>query len=390
MADFSSDVEDNLLAAFKHRDRICEIYFIDVTEYYNGLGGVGLVMDAPFSALTVLDIRSYNFPGPLFPDSFLGGSAPSLRSLHLQAIGYRALPKLLSSASGLVHLHLTDILDWCLPPEELVDSLSLLTRLEQLEIRYQVGLEPRSVHASRRPPPLTRTVLPVLTSLVFSGEGEHFDPLFAHTHFPQLKDVDIAFFNPVIFDVSQISRFIGQTEAFEVFDQAYMLFNRHLDTVDLTLSPSKGITCGHSLMLSIECEGTVWYLMSWARTRHPLPFDIFHRRLPDWANDVGNAQWLELLGHFTAVENLYLSQDLALFIAPALQELSTGEGAMMEVLPVLTHVFIEGLERSESGPVQAAIGKFVAARELSGHPVAVERLVSENKGKKRVGRSIVD
>jgi len=115
-------------------------------------------------------------------------------------------------------------------------------------------------------------------------------------------------------------------------------------------------------MLSIECGGTVWYLKSLARTRRPLLFDNFDGHLPHWANDMGNAQWLELLGFFSSVENLYLSQGLALCTAPALKELATGEGAMTEVLPVQQHVFIEGLERFESGPVQAAIGKFVAAR----------------------------
>ena len=84
---------------------------------------------------------------------------------------------------------------------------------------------------------------------------------------------------------------------------------------------------------------------------------------------------------------LYLSQGLALCIAPALQKLATGEGAITEVLPVLLvqHVFIERLERFKSGPVQAAIGKFVATRELSGHPVAVERSVKENNAVSALG-----
>ena len=379
IANLNPDLGDNLLTAFKHRDRICEIYFNDVTEY--GVHKAGLVMEAPFPALTVLDIRSYKLPGPFLPDSFLGGFAPCLRSLYLQAIGYRALPKLLSFASGLVRLHLVDIPDWYIPPEAMVDNLSSLTRLEQLQLHFHFG--PCSDHASRRPPPLTRTILPVLTSLAFRGEGEYLDHLFAHTHFPQLKDVDIAFFDPVIFDFSQISRFIGHTEAFEVFDQTNMLFN--WGSVDITFSSSKGTTHGHLLMLSIKCGGTVWYLKSLAQTRRPLLFDIFDRHLPHWANDMGNAEWLELLGFFTAVENLYLSQGLALCIAPALQELATGEGAMTEVLPVLQHVFIERLERFKSGPVQAAIGKFVAARELSGHPVAVERLVKENNAVSALG-----
>ena len=378
IANLNTDLGDNLLTAFKQRDRICEIHIDNVSDDW--MDKLELVMEDPFPALTVLDIQSKEEEELFLSDSFLGGSAPSLRSLYLRAIEYQALPKLLSSAPGLVRLHLVDMPDWHISPEEMVDSLSSLTRLEQLELHY---LGPRSNHANRRPPPLTRTVLPVLTSLAFRGEGEYLDHLFAHTHFPQLKDVDIAFFDPVIFDFSQISRFIGHTEAFEVFDQTNMLFN--WGSVDITFSSSKGTTHGHLLMLSIKCGGTVWYLKSLAQTRRPLLFDIFDRHLPHWANDMGNAEWLELLGFFTAVENLYLSQGLALCIAPALQELATGEGAMTEVLPVLQHVFIERLERFKSGPVQAAIGKFVAARELSGHPVAVERLVKENNAVSALG-----
>jgi hypothetical protein len=43
--------------------------------------------------------------------------------------------------------------------------------------------------------------------------------------------------------------------------------------------------------------------------------------------------------------------------------------ALQEVLPALQNIFLEGLQ--PSGPVQEDLGKFVAARQLSGHPIAV-------------------
>ncbi len=49
----------------------------------------------------------------------------------------------------------------------------------------------------------------------------------------------------------------------------------------------------------------------------------------------------------------------------------------MEVLPALQKDFVKSLDPSESGPIQEAIGKFVAARELSGHPTAVQRWEEE-------------
>jgi hypothetical protein len=80
-----------------------------------------------------------------------------------------------------------------------------------------------------------------------------------------------------------------------------------------------------------------------------------------------NPRWLELLHPFTAVKNLYLSQEITRNIAPALQEL-VGE-RVVELLPALQNLFLE--EVNPAGPVQEAIRQFVAARQLLGHPVTI-------------------
>jgi hypothetical protein len=82
-----------------------------------------------------------------------------------------------------------------------------------------------------------------------------------------------------------------------------------------------------------------------------------------WQDDIEDSQWLEVLHPFTAVKYLYLSREFASLIAPALRELAA------EVLPSLQNLFLKDLD--PSGPVQGAIGKFVAARQLAGHPIAV-------------------
>jgi hypothetical protein len=86
-----------------------------------------------------------------------------------------------------------------------------------------------------------------------------------------------------------------------------------------------------------------------------------------WRDDIESSQWLELLHPFTAVKDLYLSQEFVPRIAPALQELV--EGRAMEVLPAPQNLFLEVLQLSE--PVEKAVGRLVAARQLSGHPIAV-------------------
>ena len=87
-----------------------------------------------------------------------------------------------------------------------------------------------------------------------------------------------------------------------------------------------------------------------------------------WTNDaIENTLWLQLFRAFTAVKSLYLCKEFAPGIAVALQEL-VGD-RITEVLPSLQNIFVEGLE--PSGPVEESVGQFVAARQLSGHPIAI-------------------
>jgi hypothetical protein len=88
-----------------------------------------------------------------------------------------------------------------------------------------------------------------------------------------------------------------------------------------------------------------------------------------WQDDVEDEQWQEICHPFTAVKNLYIPERFTQYIASALQEF-VGE-IVTDSLPALESLFVEELE--PSGPVQEAIGKFVTARVLSGHPTAVSQ-----------------
>ena len=91
-----------------------------------------------------------------------------------------------------------------------------------------------------------------------------------------------------------------------------------------------------------------------------------HYEPPDWQDDIENTQWIELLQPFTTVKDLHISKQVTSRVAPALQELS-GE-LVVDLLPGLQNLFVVGLE--PSGPVQA-IEQFIAARTVSGRPVAL-------------------
>jgi len=84
-------------------------------------------------------------------------------------------------------------------------------------------------------------------------------------------------------------------------------------------------------------------------------------------DNVERMQSQEFLSLFTSLRDLRLSKEMALPVIRALKELSRERERV--VLPALQGLFIEELQ--PSGPVQEAIKWFVAAGELSNHPVAV-------------------
>ena len=49
------------------------------------------------------------------------------------------------------------------------------------------------------------------------------------------------------------------------------------------------------------------------------------------------------------------------------------EGVVTDMLPSLQNIFLEGLR--PTGPVHEAIGQFIAARQLSNHPLTVDNWV---------------
>jgi len=81
-----------------------------------------------------------------------------------------------------------------------------------------------------------------------------------------------------------------------------------------------------------------------------------------------DTQWLEFLDPFTSLKNLYLTDEISRHVCGALQELS-GERAT-EVLPSLRNLFVDGSRSLEH--LQETIKPFVATRQLSGHPVAID------------------
>jgi hypothetical protein len=221
---------------------------------------------------------------------------------------------------------------------------------------------------------LAYIILPSLTYLYFRGVTEYLDDLVAQIDVPSLRGIDITFFNQIVFDISHLPKFLSRAEQYTVLDQAdIVLYTRY---ISVTLSSKSGTVHPTTLKLRISCSKLDWQLSALAQVCHltlstlsnldRLDIREYKYPPPDWQDDIENIQWLELFQPFTTVKDLHLSGEVASRVAPALQALA-GE-RVADVLPGLQNLFAVGLQPSE--PIQA-IGRFTAARELSGYPVAL-------------------
>jgi hypothetical protein len=194
---------------------------------------------------------------------------------------------------------------------------------------------------------------------------------------PQLYRLDITFFNQIDFDTPRLVRFVSCTPNLKALEleNARLVFGVGVAGVSVS-SVSRG---RGQLNLKISCRELDWQISSleqlcisfFSSIFAPEDLDISQTQdlKPDQKDNVENALWLALLQPFTAVKNLHLSKEFTPRIAPALKELI--EGRTTEVLPILQNILFEELQQSV--PIQDAIGTFVAARQLSGHPVTVSR-----------------
>jgi hypothetical protein len=379
----------NIISALQQHNRVCTI---DIWDVPNSLLKESAAKQA-FPALTNLRLRSFDENGPVLPDSFLGGSAPSLQELILAGIPFPALPKLLLSTHNLVTLRLFRIpRSGYISPGAMVTALSTLTSLEELHLDFW---SPRSQanRASRRPPPLTRVALPALTFLQFKGDSEYLEDIVSRLEAPLLSYTEITFFNQIIFDTPLLRHFISRTASFREAYQAHI--SCHPNDVQFNLYPRTG-TEDERVTLWISCKPLDWQISSLAQvcstsfpplpTLERLDIDIYNGRdlLLEWQDDMEDNQWLELLRPFTSVKDLDLCEASVPFVAPVLQGLS-GE-RVTEVLPALQNLSLKGPQ--PSGPVKKAIRKFIAARQLAGFPVTVHHrgrasnveLVSDSEG----------
>ena len=363
---------DDIVAVLERSDCVNHIMLWDLER--SDLEIISAAMQVPFPVLTDLVLSSNGKMVSALPDSFLGGSAPRLNYLHLDGIPFPGLPKLLLSATQLVELYLSNIPhSGYIPPEAIVTALSTLTRLVHLRLSFE-SPQSRPDPDHQRPPPTTRSVLPSLRYFEFKGDSEYVEVVMAHIDSPRLRYLETTLFNDIVFDTPQLTQFISRTPIMQALEIALVTFDG--DAAAVELSSLEYSRLRERLRVKVPCRGLDWQVSSMeqicASCLPPLPtLDLHIRGYPHYRQhrqgNVDNVLWLRLLQPFTSVKNLYLSEEIAGRIVPALQEL-VGDRAT-EVLPTLEIIFLE--EGQRSGPVQEGIQQVVAVRQATNHPIAV-------------------
>jgi len=367
---------DNIISVLERSDRVCRID-LDF-DSRSQVEKVWAAMQEPFPELACLKLFC-NDMKQVVPDSLLGGLAPRLRFLQLDAIPFPGLPKLLLSTTHLVALHLSNIPNsGYFSPEAIVTALSRATGLNMLSLGFQ-SLQSPPDPDSRYPLPPTPTVLPALTYFDFTkGASEYLEALVAHIDAPRLKYFHIFLFNRSGFHPSQLIQFISRTPTLKAHNEAHVVIN-YGDVKVILLSRTTGPDRG-LLTIEVLFGESDFQLSSLARINSSsLPslsmvesLYIYENQfiVSGWEDQIrveSTGGWLDLLRPYTAVKNLYLSEVFGPGVVRALQE-SVGERTTV-VLPTLQTVFLEGL--LPLGPIREDVGQFVATRQLSGYPCAV-------------------
>ncbi|KAH9955390.1 hypothetical protein BGW80DRAFT_1394981 [Lactifluus volemus] len=263
----------------------------------------------------------------------------------------------------------------------MVTSISTMTRLSSLFISFDsLASLPDWRTQRQRPPPLTRTVLPALIQLWFSGLSEYLEDLVARINAPLLRVVSIILVNQLVLHTQQLSQFIGHAPMFMSYTEAKMVFTS--TNIAINCSSMEPPLIFGSLKLEISSIGSEGDLQvsSMAQICNQLLFLVsrierLYIQEPSWPSaafqvNMDNTQWLELFRSFTAVQALYLHDSFRSPIMSALQVLN--EESVTDILPALVDLYLDGYwETAPELQDNEEIEPFITARQRSGHPVAV-------------------
>ena len=306
-----------------------------------------------------------------FSESF---QAPHLRHLLLGSFALPTVSRLLTTAVGLVKLHL----DMVHPstyfhPNTLIRWISLMPQLEALDILHfsipNRDAERRLTHI----PIIAPVVLPNLHHLRFHGVSTYLEALVYRITIPRLQKLHIEFSSQLTFSVPRLLQSIIAAESFRL-GNAVLTFDDKI--VGAGVYPY-GKTNVYALGITVKSCHLDWQASSMAQIFDSLS-QIFsevehlalqhklHSESSEEHNDVDHTEWRKLLRPFSNVKTLRVGKGLVKDLSRYL-ELEDGE-LRLELLSKLVRLEYSGRGKTRD------FASFVNARRNAGRPVTLVRL----------------
>ena len=356
--------EDGIFLALKQRDRVLRVRFntpvTNLQEFITAMDEEYPILEYLIIMLPFEDVNTIL----IFPETL---QAPHLHHFRLRGFALRIRSRLLTSAVGLVSLHLVMVHpSTYFHPNTLLQWISLMPHLEKLTIFFKFPIPKRDVERQLTHTPII--TLPTLCHLEFHGVSTYLEALVHRITTPRLEKLKVNFFNQLAFSVPCLLQFMNTTENLR-FDSARFSFSDK--KVDMVVYPHGERE--YALGIVVKCCHFDWRVSSMAQMSNPLS-QVFsavehlnlQRRVrsnsPEEHNEVDRTEWRKFLRPFSSVKTLRIESGLVKELSQCLQ--LKDEELPLELLPELQ-------ELKYYGSASNAITSFINTRRDAGHPITV-------------------
>jgi hypothetical protein len=366
----SIEDEEGIILALGHRNRVRCIHLL---LHAPRLSKLISAIDDEFPALMFLRLGTptQHDTRMALPSTF---EAPHLRYLILIHFASPIGCSFLSTATGLVILSLAWIHASTYPrPIDVLQHLSLLPQLEQLDIRFRSAVPNRDIERQLlHTPVITHVTHPNLRLFNFGGVSGFLEAVLPHMAAPLLEVFRVQFFNQLNFPVPHLQNFMMTAEK-RRFSGVKFIFHHEAVTMFAYAHVEAGWNYFH---FTVPCRYLDWQVSSVTQISKGLN-QLFsevvdltldyreHSLSSEWHNQADRTQWRELLGCFRNVKILRVHNGLVGELSRCLQ--SDGEPSpSLEVLPELKELVCP------AGYVDdKTFAPFIHEREVAGQSVSL-------------------
>jgi hypothetical protein len=329
--------EESALLALQQHDRVHRIHIATPTAVFCNLLKA-MAYELPTLERLSLHSSTESRQGLGLPEKL---QAPLLRHLTLSNISLPIQSQLLKQAESLITLQLWNVAASSeFDPAHLVSQLLGMSRLEILIVQCYTPIPKRRFESPGRPTPIT---LPRLRVLSFRGSSTYLEEILSRINAPLLSTLNVEFFNPLAFNLSDLLQFIHTMGEFR-FRSVDMHF--HKEFVSVTLVPQPECADLYPFFVKVKFDSLGWQAACASQicdTLEPVLAGVerltlgFHKDGSVlWKDKIDVEMWHGLLHTFAGVQSLRLSgglvrdlfrclqldeEQLPLYLLPKLREL---------------------------------------------------------------------